>query len=117
MSPVVVYTRQPDTGAALALGLSRLGRRPVGCRSVSEVVVACRREEARLVLLGPSFSEDEARSLRAGLADDVRVVRLVDLGVLPAPEALALLSEHDRLWVPPRLRELRKLLSGVGEAA
>ncbi len=114
MKRVFLWTRDPGARDTIPLVLSRIDQPFVRCDSVADVLEAMSDETGPVMLvLGPSFDEQEARTVRSSLVAStgrrVTVVLLEDV-LEPLPPRLVLTRDEVRLRLPVRPRTLREVV-------
>ncbi|MFT4623305.1 MAG: hypothetical protein ACI8PZ_001961 [Myxococcota bacterium] len=116
MTAVLLWTRDPGARDTIPLVLSRIGQTFVRCDTLAGVVGAVLADtEPTMLVLGPSFTEEDARTIRHTLVERTRrpvtVVVLEDASD-PLPPRLVLTREGDpiRLRIPVRPRTLREVV-------
>ena len=114
MKRVFLWTRDPGARDTIPLVLSRIDQPFVRCDSVADVLEAMSDETGSVMLvLGPSFDEQEARTVRSCLVAStgrrVTVVLLEDV-LEPLPPRLVLTRDEVRLRLPVRPRTLREVV-------
>ena len=109
---ILVWTRDVGARDALALALSRFG---YPFRMIAEIAeVAAEGDAVRVLVLGPTFTSEEAADLRRGLRADVALVLIEDtLDPLPASVVVGPGLVGGRMSVPVRARTLRRVLDAL----